>query len=68
MKCGIFSMVYRALAAIKFITTSADYFTLQLLVAVFYLYSAHFTGVQAYTQSIQHLSKSVLCGDNRHKI
>lgn len=58
MDC-IFAMICKALAAINSITTFADYFPLQLLVAVFYLYSAHLTGAQGYTQNIQHLCKCI---------
>lgn len=64
----IFAIVCKALAAINSITTSADYFPVQLLVTVFYLYSALFTGVQGYTQNIQRLCKSVLCGDTKDSI
>lgn len=67
MDC-ILATMCKALAAISSITTFADYFPLQWRVAVFYLYSAHFTGAQGYTQYILHLCKSIICGDIRGSI
>lgn len=51
MDC-ILATMCKALAGISSITTFADYFPLQWRVAVFYLYSDHFTGAQGYTQHV----------------